>query len=272
MKKIQIILPAINLWEKYTRACIDSIQTAMVSARAHDIECRVLFIDNASTDQTLIEAGKRVSDRFAHKRNEERWGFQKSVNYGVNDAWGRGYDYALVCNNDTLLHPEALWRLVEGFEKEREEDIGMVTCMDVRGETSPSMLAVMSTKEKEACQEAPNPNFSAFMIDRECWEDVGEMDEVFAPAYFEDNDYHYRMKLTGKVAIVYPPALFYHYGSATQNEAQENGQPMVPSPAFEANRNAYAKKWGGVPCDEKFEHPYNDDGLSVRSTQQNTVA
>ena len=268
MKKIAIIVPAINCWKKYSEGCIDSIQTAMVYAKAHDIECRILFIDNASTDETKTEAGKRVSERFCHQRNEERWGFQKSVNFGVNDAWERGFDYALVCNNDILLHPEAVWRLVEGFDKEREYEVGMVTCMDVRGETDPGALPQMSTKEKEECPEAKHPNFSAFMLSRECWDTIGEFDELYAPAYFEDNDFHYRMKLADIAAIVYPPALFYHFGSGTQNNANENGQPMVPGPMFENNRAFYVKKWGGLPDHETFTTPYNDPTKDIKATKQ----
>ena len=272
MTKIQIVVPVINLWKKYSEACVDSMQVAMVYAKDHDIDCRILFIDNASSDETKIEAGKRVSDRFAHKRNEDRWGFQKSVNFGVNDAWERGFDYALVCNNDILLHPEALWRLVEGFEKSHEELVGMVTCMDVRGEIEPGKLAQMSAKAKEDCPEAKHPNFSAFMLSRQCWEDIGEFDELFAPAYFEDNDYHYRMQLDGIAAIVYPPALFYHYGSGTQNEGNETGQPIVPGPLFENNRASFVKKWGGVPAQETFKTPYNDSDKTIKSTSQNANA
>lgn len=270
--KVQVVMPAINLWRKYSLPAIESVEAAMVYAKQKGIETRLLFIDNASTDETKAEAGARVNEHFSHKRNEERWGFQRSVNYGVNDGFERGFDYVLVCNNDILLHPAALVRLVEGFEKERDFPVGLVSCLDTRGESTPAAFSQISTAVKEAVPEAVHPNFSAFMVDRECWEKVGEMDEVFAPAYFEDNDYHYRMRLAGLAAIVYPPAIFYHFGSGTQNEAAENGRPIVPTPLFENNRAFYAKKWGGVPGNEKYEHPYNDPALTLRATKQNTLA
>lgn len=273
--KIQIVIPAINLWNKYTKQCIESLETAMVQASKHSISARILLIDNASTDETKIEAGKKVSDTFSHKRNEERWGFQRSVNFGINDGFERGYDYVLVCNNDIVLHPEALWRIGERFEKGTgtDEMLGMVTCMDIRGEMdakgiAPHNIEFVFAGEKESVDEAPHPNFSAFAISLACWEEIGEFDELFAPAYFEDNDIHYRMKLAGIDAIVYPPAMFYHYGSRTQNEAQENGEPFVPSPIFEKNREKYVKKWGGVPGEEKFQNPYNDISKDIWWTKQ----
>ena len=249
----------------------------MVSAKKHGIECRILLIDNASTDETRDEAGKMVSDMFAHKRNEERWGFQRSVNFGVNDAWERGFDYALVCNNDILLHQEAIWRLVGRFssptyvdpETKEESGLAMVTCMDMRGQIEPQAFLQCNPNDVGQAPEAPHPNFSAFMLSKEAWETVGEMDEVFAPAYFEDNDYHYRIKLAGMEAITYPPALFYHFASGTQREAKERegGGAMVSNQQFEANRATYARKWGGLPGEEKFETPYNEP-VSFTATKQ----
>jgi GT2 family glycosyltransferase len=242
----------------------------MVHAKAHSIDSRLLLIDNASTDETKEEASKMVSELFAHKRNEDRWGFQKSVNYGVNDAFERGFDIALVCNNDIIIHPEALWRLAERFGK---DGVGMVTCMDVRGEVTerglqPFQVNELNAKEKEIVDEAPFPNFSAFAVNKQCWLNVGEFDELYAPAYFEDNDYHYRMKLANIPAIVYPPAMFYHYGSRTQNESAENGMPMVSGGMFENARAAYVRKWGGVPGSETYTNPYNEPLKNYSITKQ----
>jgi GT2 family glycosyltransferase len=272
MTKVQIIMPAINLWAKYTKAAIDSVNRAMVRAKAHGIETRLLFIDNASTDETKDEAGKMVSDLFCHKRNEERWGFQKSVNYGINDAFERDFDLAFVVNNDIVLHPEAIWRIAQCFEK---GDVAMVTCLDVSGEMqekhiAPGDISLLLSQDKEDVPESPHPSFSAFAINKECWETIGEFDELFAPAYFEDNDFHYRMKLAGLTGIVHPPAMFYHYGSRTTNEAGENGVLVVSGGMFENNRAAYVRKWGGVPGQERFKTPYAHAEKDIRWVEQHS--
>lgn len=244
MSKIQIIIPCINLWEKYTKQCIESIKTT------HDY--RILLIDNASTDETLVEAGKLVSNTFSHLRNNEKLSCAQSWNVGVKDAFERGYEYVLILNNDIILHPTAIDTLVKRFEK---GDAAMVTCMDVRGETTPDALQYITPNPETP--EAEHPNFSAFMISTEYWDKIGEFDEEFFPAYFEDNDAHYRMKLAGLRAIVLPTALFYHYGSRTQNEASGTGAPIVSSPAFERNRWYYTQKWGGPPGQERYTIPFN---------------
>lgn len=271
--KIEIVIPCINLWNKYTKQCVNYAMDAMMRAKVHNIDAHLILIDNASTDETKQEAPKMNSELFFYQRNEERWGFQKSVNFGVKYGIEHGADLIMVCNNDIILHPESLWRLVERFAK---EPVGMVSCMDVSGELNekgitPQIIGTLNAKEKEEVPEAPHPHFSAFMVSKSCWEAVGEFDELFAPAYFEDNDFHYRMNLMEIPAVVLPAAMFYHYGSRTQNEANENGQPIVVSMLFENNRAFYVRKWGDFPGREKFKVPYNNPEYSLQVTKQSGV-
>lgn len=267
--KVQIIVPCINLWKKYTEEALNSIFKAAETAKlVGDLEdYRILLIDNGSSDETKVEAGKLVSQHFSHKRNEEQWGFQKSVNFGVNDAWERGFDIAMVCNNDIILNPFAITEIIDFYNTTENKEIGMVTCMNIASECpDPKDIYDKKPVDKEWTPISPHPDFSAFTVKRSTWERVGEFDELFAPAYFEDNDYHYRMQLEGKEAVTYPRALYYHYGSRTQIEAL--GKPLVTNAKFEDSRVRYVKKWGGLPGQEKFKHPYNNPMKSVARTLQ----
>ena len=260
--KVGIVMPCINLWNKYTLPALASVAKAQEEALKRGIESKVLLIDNASTDETQAQGGTRAG--IEYHRNDEMWGFQRSVNFGVNHFLNKGYDYVFVLNNDIVLHENAIWRLAERF---RKGGVSMATCLDVTGECSrnPANLHFLKDKDKEPCPETPNPCFSAFMIDRKCWETIGEFDELFHPAYYEDNDYHYRMKLAGLAALTYPPAMFFHWGSATQLEAL--GRPLTNS----ANNHAYyVRKWGGDPGHEVFRTPLNDSSKSITSVKQNT--
>ena len=100
------------------------------------------------------------------------------------------------------------------------------------------------------------------MLNRKYFDRVGEFDEGFYPAYFEDNDSHRRMNLANVQCTLYPPAMFYHYGSRTQNE---NGfHPVELSQKFERNRAYYISKWGGGPGEEIFKNPMNDSSKSIK--------
>lgn len=259
MPKVAIVIPSINLWNKYTKPCIDSIKTRYPH--------RVLLVDNASTDETAEEAGKLVSETFAHKRNEERWSCSKSWNFGIRDAFERGYDYVLVVNNDVLLHPDAIDLLVGRFERQKATKdfseynslypnngkIVLMTCLDSTGECSePPAVFKLDPMSKETVEESEHPCFSGFMINKECWDKVGEFDENFSPAYYEDNDYHYRINLLGLKAIVLPTSMFYHYGSRTNAEAFD--KPFIDS---SGNHRYYVQKWGGSPGRETYKTSFN---------------
>jgi GT2 family glycosyltransferase len=249
--KIAIITPAINLWNKYTKPCIESIKTKY--------PYEIFLIDNASTDETKVEAEKMLSGEFTYIRNEERFGCAKSWNQGIKEAMEIGCDYFLVLNNDVLMHSEAIDRLVERFEKakDQKENIAMVTCCNVRGELQDGhSIEEISPDTRGGINEAENPDFSAFMVSKESYNKIGLFDEEFEPCYYEDNSYHYRINLAGMKAICLPTALFYHFGSRTQNEAIP-GQVICSSPAFERNKAEYVKMWGGLPEHEIYKTKYN---------------
>lgn len=261
--KVGVVIPSINLWAKFTKPCIDSVKTKY--------DYRIVLVDNGSTDETREEAGKLVSATFTHKRNEQNVGCQGAWNYGIKDSFEHGCDYVLVCNNDILLHKDAIDKLVDRFESSKTSDehltLAMVTAMDIRGELPiPTMIDALNTDFKANCAEAESPNYSAYMISKLYWDKIGEFDLGFFPAYFEDNDSHYRMKLAGLKAIVYPPAMFYHFGSRTQNEAGPG--PLVSGSLFEANRNYFIDKWGGAPSQEKYQNPFNDEKKHLSWTLQ----
>ena len=265
MNKVQIIIPVINLWEEYSEKALSTISVAMMRAKEHGIDSQILFIDNASTDHTQKEAEKRISKLFIYKRNEERWGFQKSVNYGINYAFENGCEYAFVCNNDILLQKDAIWILAERVK-------GIATCVNISGEITPGYFYDVDPHSKEEVEESPHPDFSAFIISRDCWEKVGEFDEAFAPAYFEDNDYHYRMKLLGIEAVSVPIAIFYHFGSRTQNSAREDNMPMVSHELFEKNRAYMIEKWGSTSAEDiRYKYPFNNIKNSINFTKQQSV-
>ncbi len=293
MSKVQIVIPSINLWNSYTKPCIDSIKTK------HDY--RILLIDNKSDDETKTEASKLVSDKFCHHRNEERWSCAKSWNFGIKDAFERGYEYVFVINNDVILHPDCIDKLIERFEKAKhrfvvkrsptevvvldasevtpeapvidkklESDVlAMVTALDARGESVEGPIErpdKMLSFNKDDVPETEHPCFSGFMINRAMWDKVGEVDEGFTPAYFEDNDYHYRINMAGMKAIVYPPAMFYHFGSKTQLAVPPSAESHR---RFEANRQYFIGKWGGHPGQERFKVPFDNSQFSIKGTKQN---
>jgi GT2 family glycosyltransferase len=95
-------------------------------------------------------------------------------------------------------------------------------------------------------------DWCAFAISRHVWETVGEFDECFFPAYYEDNSYEYRMKLKG-VKLIKTPSLnpVVYNSSKTIEKAPELFE------VCKKNKKIYIEMWGGEPQKEKFKTPYN---------------
>lgn len=262
MKKLSIIIPVINLWEQYTRHCLDSISKALAETDWQQEDVLVMVIDNGSTDATKSACEKMAVENpyFQYVRNEENKGVAGSWNQGVYLSAEKGFERFLILNSDVLLHQKSIKNLVEVFDR---PDVYLASMLDISGEVIvPEDIFALNDKEPSV---SPGPNFSAFMIGKKTLDKMAEagdqlkgaFDEGFKPGYFEDNDYHYRLKLyiSPMAAIATTEAMFYHYGSRTQN--QQPGQPIVPGPAFEKNRAYFQQKWGGWPGAETFKTPFN---------------
>lgn len=99
----------------------------------------------------------------------------------------------------------------------------------------------------------PRPfyNWSAFLFNRWIYERVGEFDENFKKCFFEDNDYHYRLKLAG-VTI--------RYSDELNAEVYKNSQTIEKDPllgGYIENREYFISKWGGLPDNETYKTPFN---------------
>jgi hypothetical protein len=78
-------------------------------------------------------------------------------------------------------------------------------------------------------------HWSAFLQRREAWQAVGEYDEGYFPAYYEDLDYRRRLDRAGvRVAYVFDPECR-HVGGGTGGFDRE---------AYERNRHRYRHAWG----------------------------
>lgn len=98
--------------------------------------------------------------------------------------------------------------------------------------------------------------WSAFILPRQTFMKVGKFDEVFYPAYFEDNDFAYRLKLNN---------CSYHSTETLLPTVCRNSMTLKKdttiNKTFEDLKRYYAAKWGGMPGKEKFITPFNKNLL-----------
>lgn len=269
MDKIFVVMPVINLWDEYTIHCMESI-----AAQVCEVETHVVIVDQASSDMTVVKAedfgNRKMPGRVHVLHNDVNRGCAGGWNQGVQYAIEQGATHIFIANNDILLGPGALQALYNRMQtKEDRLTPCLVSCVDVIRELKVPQMVLDPNNEvnKKADTEALHPNFSGFMITPDTIKQIGWFDEGFFPAYFEDNDYHYRIKLAGAYAIANTTAVFIHYGSRTQN--QSSSAPMVPGELFRKNADYFAQKWGGPPTRETFTKPFNHQDKDLTYAKRN---
>lgn len=215
-----------------TRKAIETLQ-------AQDIPggVEILVADNASTDGTAqyLNSLDGVVTMHVHP--------QRSVAEVWNTLIGIYLDayeepYVLVINNDVELRPDTYRLLVESKH------------------LFATAVGVNSRHQMEGpvkLEDRPHPDFSCFLIRRECWQKVGKFDERYRVAFAEDCDYHVRMHRNGVMAMCIGVP-FYHVGSATVKQSNDLERAAIMEQA-EANRELFFQTYGsriGSPAYESL--------------------
>jgi len=82
-------------------------------------------------------------------------------------------------------------------------------------------------------------------------------DESFYPAYFEDRDYFYRLKLNQGRILEHSflnPNKFINSGTISK----DGGDPSINKNFYDL-QNLYMRKWGGPPGSEFYTNPFNQN-------------
>jgi len=138
------------------------------------------------------------------------------------------------------------------------EDLILISNDDVElGHDTARMLAV-AAMDPDADFVCPSGDhgamFCVFIPKKSLWNRIGPFDERFYPAYFEDNDYHQRMKLVSAKEVYIKGAHYSHVGSATL-KSLSGAEMNQHHTDFDKNRTLYVQKWGGLPGQETNKEP-----------------
>lgn len=182
----------------------------------------------------VVDNGSQLRQKIAHGEirlpdNTEVHHFNRNI--GVSAAWNKIYDsrpdWIIISNDDVEFEPDTIERLVLAAESSAAEFL------------FPGSSGAM---------------FCVFLMKHSCFARVGRFDENFYPAYFEDNDYHRRMKIKNVHELQVVNAGYRHVGSAYLKSLNPSEQQEHHA-NFRRNRDYYVRKWGGPPGQEKFTEP-----------------
>lgn len=210
--------------------CLQSIQT-----NTHVVNYELIVVDNDSRDGTV----EMVRTEFPHAHlilNSANLGFTRPSNQALKISAGR---YMLLLNNDTLILPDALDRLVAFADAHPEIGIctpkvlnrdGTLQKQCRRSYATPWDLFcyffglaalfpssplfgryLMTYKDENETHPTDAVSGSCMLIRREVIQQIGLLDEQFF-AYQEDTDFCLRAKKSGWQIYYYPKAQIVHYG------------------------------------------------------------
>lgn len=190
----------------------------------------------------------------------------RAWNRGIRLAFNRGAEYVVVSNLDIQFHPLCIDNLIECATQEPD---ALVWCPASWANPRTFMLAKLQPAVR------PGMHWSCFMVDRRFFATVGEFDEGFTPAYLEDADMTYRMRLAGAPGVTCLAALCLNYDRGTIKGIIDCDGADVPKMShllaelrvrISANDSRYLEKWGGSPGQERFSTPFEGSpGISAEN-------
>jgi len=174
----------------------------------------IVVLDNGNQDLPLME-GIHIHESFQNK------GVAGSWNYLLYNIYKDHSDTAIILNDDIYLGRPARMKQLLSLTRH-----GFLLNLE---------------------------HSYAFLLTKYCFYRVGEFDEAFYPAYYEDNDYAYRYSLlyhtSPKRTVLLEPQF-------ARNSASIASNPRL-NDRFAANRQRYIEKWGGLPGHERYTTPFN---------------
>jgi hypothetical protein len=216
----------------YVEGCLDSV------LHTNYPSFEVIFVDNASTDESLQYAKRRFGHdpRLKFVENDRNYGFSLGMNIGARHANGK---YVVFLNND--LEVDANWLKESIKVMESDRTIGVI---------QPKLLLMNNHKRFNTCGHMLTPygflcgrgdgevdegqfdylaeifgaNGAAMIVRREVLEEVG----IFDPDYFllwEETDLCWRVWLRGYRVVFVPNSVVYHDVGGWEKSTSE--EPIV---------------------------------------------
>jgi len=219
-----------------TLACLASMAQSTYQPR------RILLVDQGSTDGS-VEAVRRRFPAVEVVQTGGNTGFARGMNAGIRHALAAGATDVLLLNNDTIVAPAMLERLVA----QRAPEIGMIgpaifyadrphQIWSTGGGINPVLFEMTGNHGRgQPLPNRPMPRAflsgCAMLIPRRVFEDVGLFDERFF-MYYEDLDLCLRIGQAGYRLLLVPDAHLWHRVS------QSSGGPNTPGERYHTARSS----------------------------------
>lgn len=249
---IFVVMPFVDLWDEYTRQAAED-------ALAQSVPTRLILVSNGSRDEEKMKALEWMAARPQPGRTEI-WHYRPALtlsevwNAALKGVFSGGADRVLVVNNDLRLPGQLLEHLSAAMDETKALFVSAVNVQHPDGKFARGEAAVDADEwvrckfMKPELTSRGGPDYSCFLISRECWERY-PFDSQFT--YCNDLSHHRRIMLGGEGDRIFGIAVPYlHFASKTVQ-----AHPELHTIA-NSHRKLYAEMWGGPVNEEKWNSPY----------------
>ena len=204
-----------------TLECLDSL------VRTDYAAYKIILVDNSSTDETVV-AVRQTFPSIHIIKNVRNLGFAEGNNVGIGHALECGADYVLLLNDDAVVNPDTIGRLVKVADSDPR--IGMLcpTIVSYHDHSREFVGAKLDWPSATAFEiEQPSgdlPDYvatdyapgCALVVKTSVIKEIGLLDERYF-AYYEDTDWSVRANRSGYSVVVVPSAKVRHKGTPDQS-------------------------------------------------------
>lgn len=260
MREIAVVIPVYiskRIQKRYLTKCIRSLKSS--SCKINLIAVSNFVADHLSIDE-MIEGMDHLNSAIILQGRQPQ-SVAKAWNDGIKRAVLGENEYILILNQDVIMRSDSIDNLVAFADK--RTDAVLWTMTDYRGDEH--LLEDFELDDTST----ENPNFSGFMIQKGFFERFGSFDEHFDFGYFEDNDMHARIAMSGCKAVNCGLARMFHKASLLRTSDREfDNSVHVP---FRKNKTYFQTKWGSQILNEAHEMrmhynktPFNDPTKTLK--------
>lgn len=210
-KTISIIVPVFNALPE-TKDLIASIEKSNLTSNVD-----ITLINDKSDDETTEYLRKlnKKNPKYKLIENETNMQFVRTCNKGMTCVDG---DIIVLLNNDTLMPQKWEKRILECFNS--DVSIGVASPIasgsglwDIpfkQGMNFDDMDRHVESISHKNYPVVLCPEGFCFAIRRECFEEIGLLDEIFCPIYCEETDYALRALKAGWKTVIIDNLYMYH--------------------------------------------------------------
>ena len=249
---VSVIIPTYGK-VRYTLQCLKSI-----AAAPPRVSLEVIVVDDASGEYD-IGLLQRV-EGITLWRNAENLGFLRSCNLAAKKARGT---FLYFLNNDAELMPGAIDALVDLARAHPEagavgsklvypngllQEAGGIVWSD--GSTANYGWHDDSRKPQyNYVREVDYVSGASLLVRKTIWDRLDGFDEAFAPAYYEDTDFAFRVRRAGLKVFYQPDSVVVHHEGISHRREKNAGIQA----ALGENRDRFVARWGAELRSEQLD-------------------